>query len=78
MIDECEQEEMDFLNVELNWWVDTVLKVVYDNQNGRDIIFSSFHPDICMMLATQTGISLTNFAHSAKYPHTLPHRIRFL
>jgi len=28
-----------------------VLKVVYDNLNGRDIIFSSFHPDICMMLA---------------------------
>jgi glycerophosphodiester phosphodiesterase len=51
MIDECEQEEMDFLYVELNWWVDTVLKVVYDNLNGRDIIFSSFHPDICMMLA---------------------------
>ena len=23
MIDECEQEEMDFVNVELNWWVDT-------------------------------------------------------
>lgn len=23
MIDECEQEEMDFLYVELNWWVDT-------------------------------------------------------
>jgi len=22
MIDECEQEEMDFVNVELNWWVD--------------------------------------------------------
>jgi glycerophosphodiester phosphodiesterase len=63
MIDECEQEEMDFVNVELNWWVDNgtplsmgtlttlVLKVVYDNLNGRDIIFSSFHPDICMMLA---------------------------
>ena len=28
-----------------------VLKTVYDNLNGRDIIFSSFHPDICMMLA---------------------------
>jgi glycerophosphodiester phosphodiesterase len=51
MIDECEEEEMDFLNVELNWWVNTVLKVVYDNMNGRNIIFSSFHPDICMMLA---------------------------
>jgi glycerophosphodiester phosphodiesterase len=23
MIDECEQEEMEYLNVELNWWVDT-------------------------------------------------------
>ena len=23
MVDECEQEEMDFFNVELNWWVDT-------------------------------------------------------
>jgi glycerophosphodiester phosphodiesterase len=23
MIDECEREEMEFLNVELNWWVDT-------------------------------------------------------
>ena len=23
MIDECEREEMDILNVELNWWVDT-------------------------------------------------------
>jgi len=23
MIDECEQEEMDVLNVELNWWVDS-------------------------------------------------------
>jgi len=51
MVDECEQEEMDFLNVELNWWVDKVLQVVYDNMNGRNIIFSSFHPDICMMLA---------------------------
>jgi glycerophosphodiester phosphodiesterase len=62
MVDECELEEMEYLNVELNHWVDNgpspfasqltpVLRVVYDNINGRDIIFSSFHPDICMMLA---------------------------
>lgn len=76
MIDECEQEEMDFLNVELNWWVDTVLKVVYDNLNGRDIIFSSFHPDICMMLALKQVIPNNSFAHSAKYPHTLPYGSR--
>ena len=78
MIDECEQEEMDFLNVELNWWVDTVLKVVYDNLNGRDIIFSSFHPDICMMLALKQVFPLQFFAHSAKHSHTLPYRVRFL
>lgn len=31
--------------------MDTVLKCVYDHGNGRDIIFSSFHPDVCLLLA---------------------------
>ena len=51
MLDESEQEEMDTFGIEMNSWVDTVLKVVYDNGQGRDIIFSSFHPDICLMLS---------------------------
>lgn len=28
-----------------------VLKVVYDHANGRDLIFSSFNPDICLLLS---------------------------
>lgn len=37
-----------------------MLKVVYDNLNGRDIIFSSFHPDICLMLAVKQVHSSRN------------------
>ncbi|KAF8475584.1 Glycerophosphodiester phosphodiesterase domain-containing protein [Kalaharituber pfeilii] len=51
MLQESEQEDMDTFGIEMNSWVDTVLKVVYDHGNGRDIIFSSFHPDICLMLS---------------------------
>lgn len=51
MLDEAEEEDIGQVAVELNHWCDTVLKVVYDNANGRDIIFSSFHPDVCVMLS---------------------------
>ncbi|GME81042.1 unnamed protein product [Ambrosiozyma monospora] len=51
MQDEAQQEEMTLVFPSLNHWVDTVLKTVYENCNGRDIIFSSFHPDICLMLS---------------------------
>ncbi|KAI5804158.1 glycerophosphocholine phosphodiesterase-like protein Gde1 [Peziza echinospora] len=51
MLQESEQEDMDTFGIEMNEWVDCVLKVVYDHGKGRDIIFSSFHPDICLMLS---------------------------
>lgn len=51
MLDESQAENMDDLAIELNEWVDTVLKIVYDHAKGRDIIFSSFHPDVCVMLS---------------------------
>ncbi|KAK9467672.1 GDPD-domain-containing protein [Lipomyces arxii] len=51
MLDETQAEDMDDLGIELNQWVDTVLNCVYDLADGRDIIFSSFHPDVCLMLA---------------------------
>lgn len=51
MADEAEQEDIGQIAVEMNHWVDTVLQVVYDNANGRDIMFSSFHPDVCVMLS---------------------------
>ncbi|AOA62244.1 Glycerophosphocholine phosphodiesterase [Komagataella phaffii CBS 7435] len=51
MLDEAQEEEMSLIFHDLNHWVDTVLKVVYENAEGRDIIFSSFHPDICILLS---------------------------
>jgi glycerophosphodiester phosphodiesterase len=51
MLFESEDHEMDTYGVELNTFVDTVLTKVYDLAKSRHIIFSSFHPDICLMLA---------------------------
>jgi glycerophosphodiester phosphodiesterase len=51
MLFESEEQEMDTYAVELNSFVDTVLKMVYDYGNKRNIIFSSFNPDICLLLS---------------------------
>jgi len=51
MLHESEEHEMDTYAVELNSFVDTVLKTVYDLGNKRNVIFSSFNPDICLLLS---------------------------
>ena len=42
---------MDTYAVELNSFVDSVLTKVYDLGGQRNIIFSSFNPDICLLLS---------------------------
>lgn len=50
MLDEAEQESMGEISIDRNFYVDTILKEIYDcNTDGRDIILSSFHPDICLL-----------------------------
>lgn len=52
MLDEAELESMGELAYDMNFYVDTILKTVYEeNVDGRDILFSSFHPDICLLLS---------------------------
>lgn len=51
MLWETEDEEMDTYAVELNSFVDTVLTMVYNMSKKRNIIFSSFHPDVCLLLS---------------------------
>lgn len=52
MLDEAQLESMGEFAFDMNFYVDTILKVVYDeNTSGRDILFSSFHPDICALLS---------------------------
>lgn len=51
MLHESEEEEMDQYAVELNSFIDTVLQKVYDKMGVRNVIFSSFNPDVCLMLS---------------------------
>ena len=51
MLHETEEQGMDAYAIELNTFCDTVLEKVYNLANGRDIIFSSFNPDICLCLS---------------------------
>ena len=51
MLHESEEQEMDAYAVELNSFVDSVLTKVYDLGAKRNIIFSSFNPDVCLMLS---------------------------
>jgi glycerophosphodiester phosphodiesterase len=51
MLHESEEEEMDTYAVELNSFVDTILTKVYDLGVGRDMLFSSFNPDVCLLLS---------------------------
>jgi glycerophosphodiester phosphodiesterase len=50
MVDEAEDDELHQFQ-ELNIFVDTILECVYNNADeNRRIIFSSFHPEICLAL----------------------------
>lgn len=51
MLWEAEDRDMDFFAMELNLFVDTILKMVYRLGGKRSITFSSFSPEICIMLS---------------------------
>ena len=69
MLHESEEEEMDTYAVELNSFVDTVLTKVYDLGKKRNIIFSSFNPDICLLLSfKQPSIPILFLSDAGTHP----------
>ncbi|KAF8924788.1 Glycerophosphocholine phosphodiesterase [Dissophora ornata] len=53
MLDEAEDANIPLYSFEMNRFVDRILQEVYDHDRthpDRNIIFSSFHPDICLLL----------------------------
>ncbi|KAL7270756.1 Glycerophosphocholine phosphodiesterase [Rhizina undulata] len=69
MLQESEEEEMDTFVIEMNSWVNAILKVVYDYGKGRDLIFSSFNPDVCLMLSfKQPSIPILFLSESGTSP----------
>lgn len=51
MVDEAEEAGFRGSEMEINTFVDSVLKVVGDAPLGRPLMFSSFHPEICLLLS---------------------------
>lgn len=51
MLFESEAQGMDTYAVEPNSFVDTVLEMVYRLGGKRPVMFSSFNPDICLLLS---------------------------
>ncbi|KAL8816265.1 MAG: hypothetical protein Q9223_004698 [Gallowayella weberi] len=51
MLWEAEDRNMDYFAVELNLFVDTILNMIYRLGGNRSITFSSFSPEICILLA---------------------------
>ncbi|KAG0679778.1 Glycerophosphocholine phosphodiesterase [Pichia californica] len=50
MLDESQMDDIGQIAPEMNHFLDTILALVYNKYEGRNVIFSSFHPDICMMM----------------------------
>jgi glycerophosphodiester phosphodiesterase len=51
MLHESEEHHMDAFAVELNSITDAVLSQAYELGNKRHLIFSSFNPDVCLVLS---------------------------
>ena len=51
MLDEAQSEDMDGTIIEINRYVDTILEVIFNKKKHRDIILSSFNPDVCILLS---------------------------
>jgi glycerophosphodiester phosphodiesterase len=49
MPDEAEEDELRPIN--MGGFVDRILQVVYDHVGERNVLFSSFHPDVCRLLS---------------------------
>lgn len=53
-LEECEQYALTA--EEINLFCDEILKCVFDNANERTVFFSSFHPDICVVLSLKQPV----------------------
>ena len=51
MLWEAEDRNMEFFAIELNFYVDTILTMIFRHCGDRNITLSSFSPEICIALA---------------------------
>jgi glycerophosphodiester phosphodiesterase len=65
MLWESEYWDMDPYAVELNRYVDTILDVIFQCGAGRDILFHSFSPEICILMSLKQQKYPVLFANDA-------------
>lgn len=51
MLFEFEDANLDTYVIEINTYIDTVLKLVFNFRKDRKIVISSFSPDVCILLS---------------------------
>lgn len=51
MLWEAEDRNMEFIAIELNFYVDTILAMIFRHCGDRNITLSSFSPEVCIALA---------------------------
>lgn len=51
MLDESQNEDIGQIGPDMNHFVDTILATIFANKGKRNLVVSSFHPDICTMLS---------------------------
>ncbi|KAI1771907.1 Glycerophosphoryl diester phosphodiesterase family-domain-containing protein [Hypoxylon cercidicola] len=67
MLFEARDFNMDTSIMELNLYLDTILAVVYRHGGSRPIFFSSFSPELCILLATKQQIYPVLFLTESGY-----------
>lgn len=51
MLWEAENQQFEPWGIEINFFVDTILSMIYKLAGNRNITFSSFNPEICILLS---------------------------
>ncbi|KAF2966701.1 hypothetical protein GQX73_g6873 [Xylaria multiplex] len=67
MLFEARDFEMDTFAMELNTYLDAILAVVYQYGGKRPIFFSSFSPELCILLATKQQLYPVLFLTESGY-----------
>jgi glycerophosphodiester phosphodiesterase len=69
MLYEAADFQMDIFAMELNKFLDSILDIVYEYARGRSLFFTSFSPEVCMLLATkQTTYPILFLNDSSNWP----------
>lgn len=67
MLFEARDFKMDTIAMELNTYLDVTLEVVYQYGGKRPIFFSSFSPELCILLATKQQLYPVLFLTESGY-----------